>query len=82
MTGDYARLRSRAQEKAARMEGPRAGRAPSDAGIRAALEWYFDRHAMPVPAALGAWAAEAGWAEEHDFIRAVWEDYLFENGRS
>jgi hypothetical protein len=76
LSGDYRRLLQRAETK--RRTDPKP---PSGPDMDVALEWYFARQSLPMPASIGTWAIAAGWADEVVFTRAIWGEYLLERNK-
>jgi hypothetical protein len=81
MTGQYARLVSRAREKQHWLESQGLEH-PSvqDAGLteEELLRWYFEeRLGRAVPSNLASYIRLAGFADEHSFERAILREYCY-----
>jgi hypothetical protein len=83
LTGDYVSLRRRAQAKMSALDGQiDASRHPVGADMQIALEWYFERHSLPMPRVTADYANAAGWSDDLEFRHNVWQDFVFEKRRS
>ena len=80
VTGDYARLRTRAADKARLLEdrgltGPGSqGRALADDAL---LAWYFDRQGSPVPDDVVMYATAIGFTSQEQFVHALRREYVY-----
>lgn len=80
LDGTYARLTARARDKQRILEEHGRGD-PGLAGTglthAALLEWYFSRRGAEVPADPVLYARDAGFRDEHAFIRALLREYYY-----
>jgi hypothetical protein len=83
LTGEYASLRRRVQAKMSALDGQvDASPSPLGADMQIALEWYFERHSLPIPNAIDDYAIAVGWSGDSEFRQAVWQEFVFRTRRS
>ncbi len=80
LTGEYAHLKARALDKQRTLEA--AGiQTPSlkTMGLttESLLEWYFGSRDCPIPADVRRYASVAGFAGQHEFMRAVLREFCY-----
>jgi hypothetical protein len=88
ISGDYARLRGRSEDKQRALESwGLTNPGLEDVGLDepGLLAWYFGHLGRAVPPDLDAYARDAGFADAHGFRRAVLREYCYlrlkEHGR-
>jgi len=78
VSGRYARLAARAQDKEQSLDAVPPASMPDDAALLAAMVWYFeDRLGREMPSNIDAYAHGAGYADATSFRRAVLREHRY-----